>query len=218
MCSLLQHNSIRLHDAERYLTYVVKIDKTCGVISAQQTTHTVSVSALSRKFKEVLSLEDLCPAYSTFFHCIDAESSCSAGIVCDDTSIQSDVTAFETVWMSPNRPHDSVKADHELNTSLSYSKALRRRHQIRHGTTPRSHKGILAFESRHKLLFLHQNTNRNAWVGAGKFCPAWHAENKCLLLVSFAVFLRPGQRPRLSACRFPACASEPLPCLALQLS
>lgn len=146
----MQRNGILSHDADAYLTSVVESCKACRATSLPQPSVEVSLSALSRQFNVVVCIDHVSLDGALVFHVRDAGSRYSAGILFDATSIQSAISAYETVWLSPCWPPVSLQAGQTFNTKLftlylsDHGTSFRR-------TLPRHHSKTF-IESKHAII------------------------------------------------------------------
>lgn len=107
MRPLLHRKGILLHDADAYFSLVVEDCRAFRATALSQMSLNVSLTSLSRQFNDVFSFGHPFLDGAHVFHAMDACSRYSTAIVCDEVSILSTISPFETLWVSRLWPPES---------------------------------------------------------------------------------------------------------------
>lgn len=97
---LLQRNNLWSIQVEKYLPQVLETCESYRATALPKSARKVSLSALSREFNKVVSVDHMFLEDSCVFHIMDTKTRYSVGAIVETTSMSNAVDVLESTWMS----------------------------------------------------------------------------------------------------------------------
>lgn len=150
MKTLLKRNDLWNHEAKKYLIEVIDGCMNCSHTSEPRKSRKGSLSALDRSFNDLVCVDHLHLNEMRVFHMMDASTRYSVGSVVQDTSMNSAILLFESLWISAFWEPKAAQFDQAFDNSIFTTYLEKHNIEARPIPARRHNKNVL--ESKHKII------------------------------------------------------------------
>ena len=148
--TLLERNGLWSDGCDKYLASVLESCSACRAVQMPVGMRTVSLSALSANFNQLVNIDHFFLNDITVCHVMDATSRYSVGQIVDSTSIPLAIETLESRWITEFWPPHALQYDRAFATS-EFEKFLDE-YGIQKRRIPARRHNKLAIESKHRSI------------------------------------------------------------------
>lgn len=112
---LLQSNNMWFDDVDNYLTAVINRCRGCRATAYRQTSQKVLLSSLNCSFNGCVCVDDMLLDEHFILHVMNDKTRFSAGLICDNASLQTSSFALNACWITPFWTPGVIRGDDAFN-------------------------------------------------------------------------------------------------------